>query len=79
MLRELEQQGYTEPVYLFYSNKTELTAAYHRQLTKTGLKNYSYVPVFTESQERININMLKNKLNDLPAIDFYIVGELYFP
>jgi len=78
MLRELEQQEYTKPVYLFYSNKTEDTATYHRQLKSSTIKNYTYVPVFTGSEERISIDTLKKSLSDFSDLDFYIVGSSGF-
>jgi all-trans-retinol 13,14-reductase len=78
MLRELEQQEYAKPVYLFYSNKTEDSATYHQQLKNSGIKNYTYVPVFTGSEERIHINTLKKTVGDLPDLDFYIVGSSGF-
>ncbi len=78
MLRELEQQAYNKPVYLFYSNKTEKTAAYHPQLANPGIKKYSYVPVFTGREDRINADTLKKTVTDLLALDFYIVGTSGF-
>lgn len=78
MLRELEFQKYNNPVYLFYSNKDEKTAAYHSQLQKYRLNNFSYIPVFTASRERLNIIDLKDKVTNLKANDFYIVGGSSF-
>ena len=78
MLRELAQQSYKNPVHLFYSNKTEATAAYHRQLSNPGIKNYTYVPVFTTADARINEKILQKRLSDLLLPDFYIVGSSTF-
>jgi ferredoxin-NADP reductase len=78
MIRELEQQKYNYPVYLFYSNKTENRAAYHQQLSNAGIADYTYVPVFTRQEGRIKIDMLLEKLTDLRCIDFYIVGTSGF-
>ncbi len=78
MIRELENQKYNHPVYLFYSNKTESNATYHQQLKNTGIADYTYVPVYTSKEGRINIHMLSERLTDLHTVDFYIVGSSGF-
>ena len=78
MLRELELQNYKGPVYLFYSNKNEDRAAFHNQLNRTGLDNYRYVPVFTGSEERINIQSFKKYISNVKEPDYYIVGSTGF-
>lgn len=78
MLRELEKQQYKNPVYLFYSNKNLESAAYHNKLEKSEIANYTYVPVFTESEQRINREKLKKIIPDLMKLDYYIVGSSGF-
>ena len=37
------------------------------------LKNYNYNPVFTGIQPRINIDLLKEKLDDIYDAHYYII------
>ncbi len=78
MLRELEKKQYKNPVYLFYSNKNIQAAAYHKQLIKTEIAYFSYVPVFTESEQRINSVKLKENIPDLEIYEYYLVGSSGF-
>ena len=78
MLRELAQQSHENPVHLFYSNKKEDTAAYHRQLSNPGILKYSYVPVFTNTDGRINEKILQKRLSNLLKPEYYIVGSSGF-
>ena len=73
-LKELEKNNFDQPVYLFYTNKTEKDAAYHKVFKSTSLPSFQYVPVFTKSENRIDENLLQEKLKDLKEFDYYVVG-----
>ncbi|MGP1430390.1 MAG: FAD-dependent oxidoreductase, partial [Fusobacterium sp.] len=64
MLMELEKINYQGKVSLFYSNRTLAKTTYHERLGNYDIKNYNYNPVFTGIQPRINIDLLKEKLDD---------------
>jgi all-trans-retinol 13,14-reductase len=49
-LKELKKSSSSQPVYLFYSNRTEAAAAYHRELQAIAIPTFKYMPVFTEKQ-----------------------------
>jgi len=49
LLKELEKAKFSQPVYLFYSNKALETASYHEQLKLISISDYKYIPVFTNS------------------------------
>lgn len=74
MLMELEKINYQGKVNLFYSNRTLAKTTYHEKLQDFDIKNYNYNPVFTGIQPRININLLKEKLDDIYNAYYYIIG-----
>ena len=74
MLMELEKINYQGKVSLFYSNRTLAKTTYHERLQNFNIKNYNYNPVFTGIQPRINIDLLKEKLDDICDAHYYIIG-----
>ncbi|WP_281615788.1 FAD-dependent oxidoreductase [Flammeovirga sp. SubArs3] len=78
LLKELENQHYSNPVYLFYSNKNEVSTAYHHELQEVQLENFHYVPVFTETEERISAITLFSHLQQWDNFQYYIVGNSSF-
>lgn len=75
LLKAARAEGNGQHIHLFYSNRTEAAAAYHDQLQAIEDEQFSYVPVFTASQARINAVQLQEALGSLPGYDFYIVGH----
>ena len=73
-LMELEKINYQGKVSLFYSNRTLAKTTYHERLQDFNIKNYNYNPVFTGIQPRINIDLLKEKLDDIYDAHYYIIG-----
>jgi all-trans-retinol 13,14-reductase len=73
-LKELEKSGISQPVYLFYSNRTEAAAAYHRELKAVAMPTFKYIPVFTGSQARIDSPFLEDELGSFAEFDYYLVG-----
>ena len=78
MLKTLAQQQFAGEVAVFYSNKTETSAAFHSELQHSTLANYSYLPVFTATQKRLNADFLKEHLHTLTDCEYYIVGTHSF-
>jgi len=79
ILKDLEKQSFSNPVFLFYSNRYEKSAAYHEQLKSIDLPTYEYVPVTTRKQPRINADLLKTKLpTPLADFNYYLVGTSNF-
>ena len=78
MLKTLAQQQFAGEVVVFYSNKTETSAAFHSELQHSTLANYSYLPVFTATQKRLNAAFLKEHLHTLTDCEYYIVGANSF-
>ena len=78
MLMELEKINYQGKVSLFYSNRTLAKTTYNEKLQNFNIKNYNYNPVFTGIQPRINIDLLKEKLDDIYNAHYYIIGTSDF-
>jgi all-trans-retinol 13,14-reductase len=78
MLTELEKRQHPGKVFLFYSNKILQSAAYHENLLKINLKNYSYIPVITSTSKRIDSELLRRHLVELNNFDYYLVGTSDF-
>lgn len=78
MLAELKKRNYEGPVCLISSNRKESGAVFHEKLMDPGLKNYTYVPVFTGKEKRITAETLKKIPADLREMDYYIVGTSNF-
>ena len=77
-LKELVKRQYDQPVYLFYSNRTEEEASFHRYIQSVDLQNFHYKPVFTGTQERISGEMIIRELSDPGNFEYYIVGASGF-
>ena len=79
LLKDLEEQSFAKPVFLFYSNRYEKSAAYQEQLQAVCLADYTYVPVTTSKEPRIDAELLKYKLSmSLADFDYYLVGSSKF-
>jgi ferredoxin-NADP reductase len=78
MLQQLEKNQFKGRVYLFNSNKTISSAAYQRELENLKMQNYTYIPVITATDKRIDIDLIKNHLNDLQRYNYYLVGTSPF-
>ncbi|WP_454945543.1 FAD-dependent oxidoreductase [Capnocytophaga granulosa] len=78
MLKELEQQRFAGQVTLCYSCKRETAAAFHKDLQHISLANYTYLPVFTEYQKRIDSIFVSEHIPALLESDCYIVGTHVF-
>jgi len=78
ILHDLLKRQYTGKVFLFYSNKTEQSAAYHNELTNLNLGNYTYVPVNTLTSKRIDEELLKTHLTTFNRFEYYLVGTTSF-
>lgn len=77
LLKELQQENFAQPVYLFYCNKSEEQAAYHQELQNIELPHFQYHPVFTHSQGRINSHTFE-VLGAMKNYDYYLVGTSPF-
>ena len=73
-LKELENSNFDKSSFLFYSNKTEEDASYHSYIKNITLKKFNYIPIFTNTQDKININLLEERLKKLDEYDYYLVG-----
>ena len=78
LLKELEKIKFTQPVYLFYTNRSEEVTSYHKLLQNITIQNYKYVPVFTRTDKRINDQFLESKLGSFEPFDYYLVGNNKF-
>jgi ferredoxin-NADP reductase len=78
MLKELEKKQFNGKVYLFNSNKRISSVAYQSELKNINLKNYTYIPVFTSTDKRVDIDLLKQHLNDMQRYNYYLVGTSPF-
>lgn len=78
MLKELEKKQFKGLVYLFNSNKTISSAVYQNELENIKIENYHYIPVVTSVNKRIEIDLLKQHLNDLQRYYYYLVGTSSF-
>jgi phytoene dehydrogenase-like protein/ferredoxin-NADP reductase len=76
MLKELEKTNFKQPVLLFYSNKTKESSAYLDYLEQ--LKQYKLIPIFTNTDKRIDKDLLVKHAGDLKKYTFYIVGTSEF-
>ena len=76
MLKELEKTNFKQPVLLFYSNKTKQSSAYLDYLEQ--LKQCKLIPVFTNTDKRIDKDLLVKHAGDLKKYTFYIVGTSEF-
>lgn len=78
MLKELEEQQFAGQVTLCYSCKRETAAAFHKDLQQISLSHYTYLPVFTETQKRIDSTFVREHIPTLLNSQCYIVGTHSF-
>lgn len=78
MLKELEEQQFAGQVTLCYSCKRETAAAFHKDLQQISLSHYTYLPVFTETQKRIDSTFVSEYIPTLLNSQCYIVGTHSF-
>jgi oxidoreductase FAD/NAD(P)-binding domain protein len=78
MLKELELQHFIGHVTLCYSCKNESAAAFHKDLKQCSLPNYTYLPVFTQSQKRIDKTYISKHIPYLLDSQCYIIGTHSF-
>ena len=78
MLKELEAQHFAGQVTLCYSCKRETAAAFHKDLQRIPLPHYTYLPVFTETQKRIDSTFVREHIPALLESSCYIVGTHSF-
>ena len=78
MLKELEVQQFAGQVTLCYSCKRETAAAFHKDLQQISLSHYTYLPVFTETQKRIDSAFVSEHIPTLLNSQCYIVGTHSF-
>ena len=67
-------------ILLFYSNRTEKDAAFLDELCEYAArhKNFTFVPVFTDTSDRLDKKKLKKILGKIANHIFYIAGTLGF-
>ena len=78
MLKELELQHFIRHVTLCYSCKNESSAAFHKDLKQCFLSNYTYLPVFTQTQKRIDKAYIYKNIPHLLDSQCYIIGTHSF-
>ena len=78
LIKELEKRKHQGRVLLFYSNRNEALAAYHVLFQNVSLTNFKYIPVYTQTQSRINEDLLKNELQNLLDFNYFLVGTSGF-
>ena len=78
MLKELELQHFIGHVTLCYSCKNESAAAFHKDLKQCFLPNYTYLPVFTQTQKRIDKDYIYKNIPHLLDSQCYIIGTHSF-
>ncbi len=78
LLRLLQESHFNHKVTLVYSNKTKESAAYHDYFESLEWQAFNYLPVFTASQPRVDVALLKSTVGSLDDKDFYIVGTAGF-
>ncbi|MBC7935475.1 MAG: FAD-dependent oxidoreductase, partial [Rhizobacter sp.] len=78
LIKELKKRSHQGEVFLFYSNRNEVSAAYHILFQNISLTNFKYIPVYTETQSRINGNLLKNELQNFLDYNYFVVGTSGF-
>ena len=78
MLKELELQHFIGHVTLCYSCKNESAAAFHKDLKQCSLPNYTYLPVFTQTQKRIDKTYISKHIPYLLDSQCYIAGTRSF-
>lgn len=78
LIKELEKRKHQGKVSLFYSNHNEASAAYHNFFQQVNLPHFKYIPVYTQSQDRINEDLLIKGLQNLLDYNYFLVGTSGF-
>ena len=78
LINELEKRKHQGRVLLFYSNRNEISAAYHVLFKNVSLTSFKYIPVYTETQSRINEDLLIKELQNLLDFNYFLVGTSGF-
>lgn len=78
MLKDLEQQHFIGQVTLCYACKKETAAAFHKDLQLLSLPNYTYLPIFSQTQKHINSTYVSEHIPHLADSSYYIVGTHSF-
>ena len=78
MLKELEKQKETQPIYLLYANASEDEITYQNELRKLQLSQFHYIDRLSKVQGRIDAAFIKNQIPQLDAFDYYLVGTSSF-
>ena len=78
LIKELEKRKHRGRVLLFYSNRNEVSAAYHVLFQNISLTTFKYVPVYTETQGRIKEDLLVQELQNLSDFNYFLVGTSGF-
>jgi ferredoxin-NADP reductase len=78
LINELEKRKHPGSVLLFYSNRNEVSAAYHVLFKNVSLTNFKYIPVYTQTQSRINGDLLIKELGNLLDFNYFLVGTSGF-
>lgn len=63
-------------ITLIYANRTPAQAAYHAELQQLAQVNphFSYVPVYTDTQGRVNAATIRQHVPDIATARFYLAG-----
>ena len=63
-------------ITLIYANRTRAMAAYTDELERLASenKNFSFVPVYTDAQGRVNAATIREHVRDIAASRFYLAG-----
>lgn len=78
MLSDMEIKEFNGNIKVIASNKNADSTPYKDFLNQIGLKNYDYIPIYTQEEGRINESKLKEILNKEVNYTFYIVGSNRF-
>ncbi|MEO8403291.1 MAG: FAD-dependent oxidoreductase [Chitinophagaceae bacterium] len=78
MLKELMERQHKGKVFLFYTNRTVKSTAFHDDLQNIALKNYSYITVITSKTKRIDSDLLNTHLVNPRSFDYFLVGTSEF-
>jgi len=78
MLKEIEKKQFKGKVFVFYSNREESSAAYHNELKNISIQEYTYIPITTATNKRIDREFLKVHLNDFNIFNYFLVGTTSF-
>lgn len=61
---------------LIYANRTRAQAAYVSELEQLAADNanFTFVPVYTDAQGRVNAELLRREVQDIAAAKYYLAG-----